>query len=201
MRAHIEHAPSLGEVKDPWSGRVGKRSEPIQQIAPVVNRLRRAVREPTKTVALNVELNFHRCSPLLDRQMPLKHEGLPVNQLIGLNSHSEIILSNYPACLWRTTIVCNEVLFIFREKQRRTSPMSTEAVPSSVIALARSTPKTIEPILLRPIEVARMLSLGRSTVFNAIAAGELRAVRFGRAVRVPREAVEEWVRTKEASAA
>ncbi len=52
------------------------------------------------------------------------------------------------------------------------------------------------PMLLRAEEVARLLSLGRSTVFALMKSGELPSVRIGRAVRVPREAIDEFVATR-----
>jgi excisionase family DNA binding protein len=51
----------------------------------------------------------------------------------------------------------------------------------------------MEPLLLRAGEVAKLLGLGRSTVFAMLAAGELPVVRIGRSVRVPRAALERWV--------
>ncbi len=49
------------------------------------------------------------------------------------------------------------------------------------------------PLLLRAEEVARRLSLGRSKVFQMLAQGELPAVRIGRSVRVPEQALREWL--------
>jgi excisionase family DNA binding protein len=51
----------------------------------------------------------------------------------------------------------------------------------------------MEPLLLRAGEVAKLLGLGRSTVFALLAAGELPVVRIGRSVRVPRAALERWI--------
>ncbi len=52
----------------------------------------------------------------------------------------------------------------------------------------------LEPLLLRANEVGKLLGLGRSKVFAMVAAGQLPAIRIGRSVRVPREALERWVR-------
>jgi excisionase family DNA binding protein len=52
---------------------------------------------------------------------------------------------------------------------------------------------TLVPMLLRTTEVGRLLGLGRSTIFELLAAGELPTVRIGRAVRVPRQALEDWM--------
>jgi excisionase family DNA binding protein len=49
-------------------------------------------------------------------------------------------------------------------------------------------------LLLRPEEVWRDLGLSRGTVYQMLARGELPVVRIGRAVRVPREGLERWVR-------
>ncbi len=51
----------------------------------------------------------------------------------------------------------------------------------------------MESILLRAEEVAELLGLGRTKVFEMIAAGELPTVRIGRCVRIPRVALEQWV--------
>lgn len=55
---------------------------------------------------------------------------------------------------------------------------------------------TIQPLLLRAEEVAQRLSLGRSKVFALMADGTLPVVRIGRAVRVPEQALREWVERK-----
>ena len=52
----------------------------------------------------------------------------------------------------------------------------------------------LEPLLLKAPEVAKLLGLGRSKVFAMVAAGELPFIRIGRSVRVPREALEQWIR-------
>lgn len=48
-------------------------------------------------------------------------------------------------------------------------------------------------LLLRIPEVAAELRLARSSVYQLIQTGELPVVRIGRAVRVPRSALESWV--------
>jgi excisionase family DNA binding protein len=53
-----------------------------------------------------------------------------------------------------------------------------------------------EPLLLRAEEVAKLLSVGRSMVFEMISAGELPVVRIRRCVRVPRAALESWIESR-----
>jgi excisionase family DNA binding protein len=48
-------------------------------------------------------------------------------------------------------------------------------------------------LLLRVDEVAAMLSLGRSKTYELIAIGVLPAVRLGRSIRVPAEALQRWL--------
>ena len=50
-----------------------------------------------------------------------------------------------------------------------------------------------EPLLLRASEVAHLLALGRSKVYELMNTGELPTVRIGTAVRVPAKALREWV--------
>lgn len=51
----------------------------------------------------------------------------------------------------------------------------------------------VEPELLRPEEVATVLAVHRCTVFELLRTGNLPAVRIGRAVRVPRKALDRWI--------
>lgn len=51
-----------------------------------------------------------------------------------------------------------------------------------------------EALLLRiHPDVTGLTNLGRSTLYNEIAAGRLRAVRIGRAVRIRRDDLERWL--------
>ena len=49
-------------------------------------------------------------------------------------------------------------------------------------------------VLLRAVEVARLLGLSRSQIYQMMAGGQLPVVRIGRAVRVPKRALAEWIR-------
>lgn len=55
------------------------------------------------------------------------------------------------------------------------------------------------PLLLRAEEAARLLGLGRSTVFGLLATGDLPAIRVGRSVRVSRTAIEQFIAAREAA--
>jgi len=61
--------------------------------------------------------------------------------------------------------------------------------------------RTGDRLLLRVQDVCRLLDVGRSTVYELIARGELPVIRIGRLVRVPRPALEEWIVTNTAGAA
>ncbi|MFJ5553130.1 excisionase family DNA-binding protein [Streptomyces sp. NPDC093225] len=50
-----------------------------------------------------------------------------------------------------------------------------------------------EPVLVPVKEAGRLLNLSRSVVFELIRTGRLRAVKEGRARRVPRAAIDEYV--------
>jgi excisionase family DNA binding protein len=53
-----------------------------------------------------------------------------------------------------------------------------------------------ERVLLRAEEVANILGIGRTKVFEMLATGELPVVRIGRSVRVPRGELYEWLRER-----
>lgn len=53
-------------------------------------------------------------------------------------------------------------------------------------------------MLLRLPEAAAVLAIGRSTLAELIAAGELPVVRVGRSVRIPLAALHAWAAEKQA---
>ena len=54
-------------------------------------------------------------------------------------------------------------------------------------------PQTPEPLLLTVVEAGRLLSVGRTTVYELIQRGELQTVHIGRSVRIPVAAVTDFV--------
>jgi excisionase family DNA binding protein len=48
-------------------------------------------------------------------------------------------------------------------------------------------------LLLRPEEVAAILGLGRSTIYELLRSGELPAVHIGRATRIPARDLHRWI--------
>lgn len=57
----------------------------------------------------------------------------------------------------------------------------------------KPTSPSIEPLLVRVEEAARILSLSRSTIYEMMDAGELPSVRRGAARRIPVMALRAWV--------
>ena len=55
----------------------------------------------------------------------------------------------------------------------------------------------MERMLLKLSEVAQMLGLGRSLVYELIAQGQIPSVRLGRCIRVPSESLQQWIKEKE----
>ena len=58
---------------------------------------------------------------------------------------------------------------------------------------AADAPSRREPLLLRPVEAARLLGIGRSKLFEMLARQELPVVRLGRCVRIPRRELASWI--------
>lgn len=52
----------------------------------------------------------------------------------------------------------------------------------------------MEPLLLTPRELSHLLRLGRNKTYELLATGAIPVIRFGRAIRIERSAVERWVR-------
>jgi excisionase family DNA binding protein len=53
--------------------------------------------------------------------------------------------------------------------------------------------RLMQKALLKIEEAADLLSLGRSKVYELVAAGELPAIKVGRATRLPTESLRRWV--------
>ena len=56
-------------------------------------------------------------------------------------------------------------------------------------ALTRSTPRDEWPSMLRVEEVAILADISRGLAYDAVRRGELPAVKFGRVLRVPKDAL------------
>jgi len=54
-------------------------------------------------------------------------------------------------------------------------------------------PASDESLLLRPVEAARLLGIGRSKLFEMLARQELPVIRLGRCVRIPRRELGLWI--------
>jgi|MudIll2142460700_1097286.scaffolds.fasta_scaffold49030_2 excisionase family DNA binding protein len=52
------------------------------------------------------------------------------------------------------------------------------------------------PLLYTAAELSRILQLGRNKTYELIASGEIPVIRFGRAIRIPRGALEKWIEQK-----
>jgi excisionase family DNA binding protein len=51
----------------------------------------------------------------------------------------------------------------------------------------------MDKLLLRPTEAAEAIGIGRSKVYELLASGELPSIRIGSSVRVPVDALREWI--------
>ncbi len=55
----------------------------------------------------------------------------------------------------------------------------------------------MEKILLTPAEATEVLAIGRSRIYEMLACGELPSLRIGRSIRIPAEALQEWVKAQQ----
>lgn len=55
----------------------------------------------------------------------------------------------------------------------------------------------MDRLLLRPIEAAEAIGIGRSKVYELLASGELPSIRIGSSVRVPVDALRDWIARKQ----
>lgn len=55
----------------------------------------------------------------------------------------------------------------------------------------------MEQLLLKPMECAQALGLGRSKMYELLATGEIETIRLGpRSIRIPYRALSEWVESQ-----
>jgi excisionase family DNA binding protein len=52
-------------------------------------------------------------------------------------------------------------------------------------------------LLLTPDEAARVLRIGRTRMYALTASVEIACIRVGRSVRIPAEALREWIRARQ----
>jgi prophage regulatory protein len=55
----------------------------------------------------------------------------------------------------------------------------------------------MEKSLLKPSEVAQVLGIGRSLVYELINRREIPSIRLGRCIRVPSESLQRWLKDQE----
>ncbi len=55
----------------------------------------------------------------------------------------------------------------------------------------------MEKLLLKPSEVAQILGIGRSLIYELIARREIPSIRLGRCIRVPSESLQRWLKIQE----
>ena len=55
----------------------------------------------------------------------------------------------------------------------------------------------MEKILLKPAEAAETLGIGRTRVYEMLASGELPSIRIGRSIRIPVNALNQWVENQQ----
>lgn len=53
----------------------------------------------------------------------------------------------------------------------------------------------MDKILLKPLEVAQILGIGRSLTYELIARKEIPSIRLGRCIRIPKLALDNWINT------
>jgi excisionase family DNA binding protein len=61
---------------------------------------------------------------------------------------------------------------------------------------ASTNPRRLEGPLLRPVEVADLLAVKTSWVYEAVRTGVLPCLRIGRHIRFTRPMVEDWLATR-----
>jgi len=53
----------------------------------------------------------------------------------------------------------------------------------------------MEPMLLRPMDVADLLGISKSKIYELLASGAIPSIRIGKSIRIPTEELRKWVAT------
>jgi prophage regulatory protein len=54
----------------------------------------------------------------------------------------------------------------------------------------------MKKLLLKPVEAAELLGIGRSKAYELLAQGALPTVRIGKSVRIPAEELRKWIQAQ-----
>ena len=63
----------------------------------------------------------------------------------------------------------------------------------------RKSARYIEPMLYSPVEVAKLIGFGRSSVYDLIRAGEIPSIQVAGRIRVRRESLQTWIEAQSKS--
>lgn len=75
------------------------------------------------------------------------------------------------------------------------NPSSAPLMPTNDIHQQNNTPQSMNDLglLLSVSEVQRVLGLGLNSTYNLIRSGQLKSIRVGKLIKVPRPALEEYL--------
>ena len=52
------------------------------------------------------------------------------------------------------------------------------------------------PLIMSPTEVAQILRIGRNSIYALLRAGQLKSIRIGKLIKIPRSALEEYLQKR-----
>ena len=53
--------------------------------------------------------------------------------------------------------------------------------------------KTSQPLLVRPLEAAHLIGVGRTKIYELLGSGTLPCIRIGSRIRIPVAALKRWI--------
>ena len=81
-----------------------------------------------------------------------------------------------------------------RRTEQQAFPVSTAAAPLVAVSDATTSSRlVVRPLLVSVEQAAGLLGIGRTTLYELIRRGEVRPIRIGRSVRIPRRELEAFV--------
>ncbi len=89
-------------------------------------------------------------------------------------------ISNLAHAIWDVIQVIQEIKPPQKDLSLSISEVKTEDIGPGKLAL-------------KPAEVAEMLSISRNRVYELVQTKQIPSIRFGKSIRIPRKALEQWI--------
>lgn len=87
-----------------------------------------------------------------------------------------------------------EKLAALNERRRaKNTSAASNAQPTKVTKLKPTVAPAPEPLLVKPLEAARLIGVGKNVLYQLLAQGEIRSIKLGHSRLVPVTELRRWI--------